>query len=887
MKKKVLLISGLGLWLTMLSATAQVISAPEQPEEPYVQDTLVIRRDTNIVVDSTYIYALEGIVIKAAVAEMTVKGDTLEYNAAAFQTKENDMVEDLLKKMNGVEISADGKVTINGEEVKGVRIDGKKFFGNDVQMATKNIPASMIRSVQVIDEKSDMAKLTGFEDDETERIINLTLKPDRKKGIFGNFNGGIGADISPAVRYNAGLFMNLMLGESQTTIIGGANNTNEMRSGRGRGGWGSVNNGITRTENLGVNTNIATGTGLVIGGDASFNHSNNLTLSESRRQQDIFGEEGEHVRYHNNDSSSSMNNGWDATLRLEMEYEIDSLNKIIIAPNISYQQSNSLQRNTFLYMRAQEDRLDTTSWGEQVNESESHDINGGLRFTYNRKFVKPGRTITLTTNFSLNNTESNGLNMATGTKPLQQNQIKSGLSYNTEVKFSYVEPIYGRNHFLETALTFKNNYRSSDKRQYTVDSEGLYTVLDSAYSNSFVNNFFSEILEFNYKFLKEKFDLTAGMRINPSQQISQTHYLMGGGLDTIHNVLNWAPQVNFRYKLGKKQFIRFVYRGNTQQPSISQMEPVRDNSQTMSESVGNLDLNPAFQHSIRGIFSKYNADRMSSITVMLNGSLTKDALVSNRIYDQTGKVYQQTVNAQGIPYNVRANIMYNTPFAKKKMQFGTRTSLSYNERLSYMLREQDAATIDINHLPLGAESRSGNLRASEDLSLRYTHDLVQVGVRGNISYSLTNSSMAMSNTNHTIDWGVTGDFIFTLPKEWTISTDIGYKDRWGYGLDGNLSEIMWNASIEKSWNDATLAIVAKDILNQRKNIVETIGDNSIQYQKMNTLPTYVMVTFTYRLNKMGDLQAKGHAGRMQEMIETAPRGGNNGMPPAGPPPFMR
>lgn len=190
---------------------------------------------------------LQEVQVKGHAAEMTVKGDTIEYNTAAVKVGESAMVEELLKKMNGIEVDKEGNITVNGEQIKGVRVDGKKFFGNDVQSATKNIPAEMIEKIQVIDQKSEMAQLTGFEDDETERIINLTLKPNRKKGVFGNYNGGLGADIYPAfdkwtakndLRYSAGLMTNILLGESQTTIMANANNTNEIRSGRGRGNLG-------------------------------------------------------------------------------------------------------------------------------------------------------------------------------------------------------------------------------------------------------------------------------------------------------------------------------------------------------------------------------------------------------------------------------------------------------------------------------------------------------------------------------------------------------------------------------------------------------------------------------------------------------------------------
>ena len=358
--------------------------------------------------------------VQGKAAEMTVKGDTIEYNTAAYQVSENANVEELLKKMNGVEVDKEGKVTINGEEIKAVRIDGKKFFGDDVQTATKNIPAEMIDKIQVIDEKSEMAKLTGFEDDDTERIINLSLKKNRKKGLFGNYSGALGADMvadngmwfdydnlffNNDFRYAANIFTNILLGESQTTIVGSANNTNEIRSGRGRGFWGGQNAGITRAENLGVNTNIDLTnkiekkdekTELLLGGDASFNHSNNDTRTISQR--DSYSEEATYI---DKDSTNKLSQSWDAQMRLEMEYQIDSLNKLILRPQISYTNSTSAQTNDYTYDR---DSIRIND-GYQHQNSLQEEIKASMRATYNHKFAKPGRSLTMRANFNFTNTK--------------------------------------------------------------------------------------------------------------------------------------------------------------------------------------------------------------------------------------------------------------------------------------------------------------------------------------------------------------------------------------------------------------------------------------------------------------------------------------------------
>ena len=847
--------------------------------------------------------------VRGTAAELTVRGDTLEYNTAAYKVNENAMVEDLLKKMSGVEIDADGKVTINGEEVKGVRIDGKKFFGNDVQMATKNIPADMIEKVQVIDEKSDMAKLTGIEDDETERIINLKLKENKKKGMFGNFSGALGADAlgddqkklfhynyqgTPAektaqffnedFRYNANAFMNLMLGESQTTIIAGANNTNEFRSGRGRGFRMGNNSGITWGENLGVNTNVVISPNWTFGGDASLNHNRNYTLTDSEKEQYSDG-----ITYNNSDSTNKNGKSWDASMRLEFEWKPDTLNTLLIKPNMTFTHSWTDQVNDFTYLAldsVNKTKYDTLSFGNQRNEGISQEITANLQLIYNHKFAsKRGRSISVDARGGFTDNDGDSYNIAYGSiDPVNQHQDKISNSYNYSLKFTYIEPIVNLHNYIETNLYFGQTFRTSDKRQYNYDPlTGDYsTQLDTTYSNSFLNNYFNEYLEVNYRYLKDKYDLTVGVRANPSQTRSTTRYADGYIFDTLNTVWNFAPRMTFKYKFGKKEFARIIYRGFSQQPSVSQMEPVRDNSNAMSETVGNLGLNPAFRNIVRAMYSRYNQDRLSSLTTGVRANFTKDALVYNTIYDNTGKAYRQTVNAKTTPFDIGGDLMYNTPVIKNRLHFFTRTEVGYNQRIAYVSHTN--GEVDSYNLPMGEESKTGNWRASENLSLRLSHDVIDFGVRGNIVYSRTNNNQTANITN-TIDWGVTADFTFHLPYNWSISTDIGYNDKWGYNLSGSLSEIMWNATVEKTWNNATLSLNLKDILNQKKNVVETIGENYIQYQRFNTLPTYFTLSFTYKLNKMGDLKATGRGAFMQEMIEN---GGKfkPGKGPMGPPPGM-
>ena len=861
------------------------------------------------------VQALQELQVQGHAAEMTVKGDTIEYNTAAYQVSENAMVEDLLKKMNGVTVDKEGNVTVNGESITAVRIDGKKFFGNDVQSATKNIPADMIEKVQVIDEKSEMAKLTGFDDDEGERIINLTLKKNKQRGVFGKYTGALGADMvtangrwfnygdpaygaTPAActrhffeddfRYNVNIFTNILLGNTQTTILGSANNTNEVRMGRGRQAMGSSSNsGITWSEALGVNTNIDLtsrvtqrdkNTEMVFGGDGALNHAYNNTQSEQNKT-----EYAGNSKYLSSDLSDKIGKAWDVNLRFEWEYQIDSMNKVIIQPTLSYTSNNSASTQKYTYY--QDSVL--INEGDQTKIDSTREVNAGAKVTYNHKFRKRGRALTIKGEYAFGNTTGYNRTLATGTNSVNQFTNSGNDSHSYSLKMSYVEPVYGNNHLIEIAADVQGRNRTSHKDQYSMDSTIGAFAFDSTYSNNLGNHYYTEQLELNYRWVSEKIDLTVGVRGLATQTHSQTSY--GGVLlrDTSVYSLHFAPRLKFKYKFGKKQFARINYQGKASQPSITQMIPVRNNSNAMRETIGNLALNPAFAHNLQFMFSKFNQDKFSSIMAGMRGTLTQNALVNNTLYDQTGKQYQQTVNADMLPWNISGDLMFNTPFYNKLFQFNTRTTIAYNQRVAYIQRglttNEIETMIAASSVTLGSRSLTGNLQASEDASLRFTHTIVDVGIRANVTYRYTQNSLALSNTSHVFNWGITGDVVFHLPKSWNIAADCGYTARYGYDLS-DVNEVILNASIEKTWSIATLALNVYDILHQRKNIVQTISDNSISYAKYNTLPTYFMLTCTIRLNKMGDLKAKGRAARMQEMIESSNEPGKGGMPPMGPPP---
>lgn len=818
----------------------------------YVKNITMDKKDIILkaILLSENVKLLKEVEVKGTAAQMVVKGDTLEYNATAFKTQENAVVEDLLKRLPGVEISSEGKITVNGQEVKKIRVDGKKFFGEDVEMTTKNLPAEMIDKIQVLEQKSDIAQLTGFEDGDTERIINLTLKPNRKKGEFGTFTAGVGLDTNNELRYDGNMFLNIMRGESQTSITGGGNNINTSRSNRGRFGSSGPSGGITATQNLGVNNNTIVNDKFKIGGDASLNHSNNYSETNTNKQSYI----SESI---SNDSTytTSGNDLYSGNMRLEAEWKIDTLRTLIIQPNMDFSVSTSHSNHDYDYYTNGSPR----SWGDTENNGTSDRISGGLNLIYSKKSaIKKGRTFTtnINTGFSQSNSDSYNLSnkYTTSNIPQHIDQYTENLSdrYNVSLRFSFVEPLWNVKNMLETSVSVRSTVNTSEKSQYNKDSVGNYTVKDDEYSNTFKNNFYSETLELNYRYTEKDYKLTLGFKGEPSQTYSYRTYGNGTIRPYTNEVINFAPNGRFQYNFGKKEFARVDYRGNTEQPSISQMQPVKNNSNLMNETVGNPYLNPSFYQSLRFMYSKFNDKKFSSFSVWFMGAMTKDALVTNSIYDETNKQYSQTVNASQKPYNFNGNIMFNTPLIAKRLHFNTSTSGGYNMRYGYTARNISTTEIDAENLQLGDLSKTGRVNAEQQLSLTFTHDVIEIGTRGGFKYSNTVNNLNPTPST-TYDWTGSGNLVLRLPYSINISSDINYTTRKGYS-NFDLDETIWNASIDKTLfkGKGVLALKWNDILRQQLNIRQVIGDNYISYSKFNTLTSYFILSFSYKLNKFGD-----------------------------------
>ena len=819
--------------------------------------------------------------VRGTAAQMVVRGDTLEYNAAAFKVAENAVVEDLLKRLPGVEVTSDGKITVNGQEIRRIRVDGRRFFDGDIEMATRNLPAEMIDKIQVVEQRSDMAQLTGFEDDDTERIINLTTRPNRRQGIFGNAGGGIGLDIDDNFRYDGNANVNIMRGQSQTSLVLGANNINATRSGRGRGGW-TANTGITETQNFGVNNNTIFNDRFKIGGDGSFNHTNNFNetvgTKESYLRESIF-----------NDSTYNLSrtDNYSANMRLEAEWKVDSLTTIIFQPNMNYNISYRDTYRDYLYL----EDMDTTSYGTARNWGVTNSLSGGLRIIASRRSAeRRGRSVTvnLNTGFTQSFSETFNFSNRISANPQLVNQYTTNTTdrLNFDARVSFVEPLWDNRNMLEAALSFATNRQTSIRDQYSSDDltaffnldREAYTELMDQFSNDFENRFYRETIELNYRRTQENYSLTLGMRGEPSQTYSLTTYGDGSVRDIDNHVFNFAPNGRFQYNFRRREFLRLDYRGRTSQPSINQLQPVRNNSNLMLETVGNPGLNASFNSNFRLMYSNFRDSTFTSFSTWVSADFTKDQLVTNRIYDNSGKQYTQTVNSNEVPLNLNGNIMFNTPIIQKRLHFNTSTNLGYRTTYGYTSRNISNEEIDIDNLQLGDLSFTRRFSAQEQISLTFTHDVVEIGTRANVRYSNTLNNLT-DRLSETYDWTISGNVVLRLPYDITINSNINYSDRMGYS-NFDQSELMWNANIDKSLfnNRGVLSIRWTDILRQQLNIRQSVDDNSVSFTKYNTLTSYFLVHFSYRIRQFGGAAGNRGGNEMRERFGPGMRmpGGGGG-----------
>lgn len=813
----------------------------------------------------------EAVVIGKA-PEVVVRNDTVEYNADSYKTTEGAVLEDLLKKMPGVEVDSEGKITVNGKEVKKVLIDGKEFFSDDPKVASKNLPSKMVEKVQVLDRLSDMARMTGFDDGDEETVINLTVKPGMKQGWFGNAFAGYGSED----RYEGNFMVNRFINNDQFTLMGGINNTNNMgfsdiasnmfsgMGGRRGGRSGGAGNGITTSGNIGLNFSKEFNSKMTLGGNVRYSHSDNDANSKINRTNILPNDSSTIYNEINNSNTKSDNVGAD----FRMEWKPDSATQIIFQPSFSYSNSHSREFGSFNTLT---NRRDTVNLGESdyVSDGEGYNVNARLEFS--RKLNDEGRVFSGSLTGGLSDSYNKGLNysnteyfMGKDQDELIDQQFRyDNKGFNYRVYLSWVEPI-GHNNFIQATYSISQNKQESLKNSYVrgEDSED-YNVLDTAYSKSYRNNFINQQASLAFKAVREKYDYTIGMNLEPSHSVSE-NFVGDTTLSKLtRNVVNLSPMVRFNYRFDKRTNLRINYRGRTSQPSMTQLQPVADISDPLNTITGNPDLKPTYSNNFSARYQKFIQEKQTALMLMLNANYVVNDIVKKSIYvGESGKKMTTYENVNG-NYNGNFRVMFNTPLKNRKFSVNSMTMASFANVNGFINEEKNT---------------NKNYSAMERAGIDFRSDYIDLGVNGNFRYSGTKNSLQNQNDQNIYNYGVGGTTTIYLPLDFKIESDITWSANSGYAAGYQQKEVLWNASASKSFlkgNQATLRFKIYDILQQRSNISQSVTADYTQYSEYNTLSSYFMVHFIYRFSIF-----KGGA----SASDMRGPGGRGHSGPGGPPP---
>lgn len=820
----------------------------------------------------------EAVVIGKA-PEVTVRNDTVEYNADSYKVTEGSVLEDLLKKMPGVEVDSEGKITVNGKEVKKVMVDGKEFFSDDPKVASKNLPAKMIDKLQVLDKKSDMAQMTGFDDGEEETVINLTVKPGMKQGWFGNAYGGYGSKD----RYEGNAMVNRFVNNDQITFMGGANNTNNMGfsdlastmfSGMGggggrRGGFGA-GSGITSSGNAGLNfSKEFKPDKLTLGGNTRYSHSDNDARSKSDRQNILPGDSSSYDNSEAMSHTKSDNFGVD----FRLEWKPDTMTQLIFRPSFSL--SHSMNDN-FSDATTLDNERDTVNTNKSSNYSESNGYNLNASIDFSRKLNNKGRVFSATLSGGNSDSYSDGMNRSDIVYFNQTDALKNSIidqrsrydnkGFNYRAYVSWVEPI-GHNNFIQATYSISQRKQEALKNVYNQDADGIYNVLDSAYSQSYRNNFISQRASLSFKSQRAKFNYTIGLNLDPSYSSSE-NFVGDTTLSKItRKVVNLSPMAQFNYMFDKRTNLRIMYNGRTSQPSMTQLQPVADISDPTNITIGNPDLNPRYTNNVFIRFQQFTPEKQRAFMIMANGSYIINDIVSYTSYNQETGVKTTTYKNVNGNYSGNVRMMLNTPLKNKKFSINSMTMASFANSNGYINEEKNT---------------NRNLILSERGGIDFRSSYLDLGVNGNIRYNATSNSLQKENNQNTFNYGAGGYTTIYLPLNFKIESDVNWSTNSGYGDGFKQNEVLWNASASKSFlknNQGTLRFKIYDILQQRSNISRSVTASYIQDSEYNTLGSYFMVHFIYRFSIF-----KGGASASD--VKTPGRSGR-GRGPMGPPPGHR
>ena len=814
---------------------------------------------------------LKELTVEADAVPLDVRNDTIAYNAAAFQTQPGAVVEDLLKRLPGVEVESDGSIKAQGEDVQKVVVDGKEFFGNDPQTATKNIPADAIDKIEVYDEQSDMADFTGVDDGQRTKTINLTLKKDRKKGYFGNIEGGYGTEN----RYKARGNINRFNQTTQTSFIGTANNTNEqgfsirdyadfmggfqniMRGGRGRFNSNDLGLPISNGASDGFINTGAGGLNL----NHEFKKETNLNLSyfytnitkdleRTIDRENIFA--GTLVNNFYEQADTQLSNYQNHNIRSTFRHKINDNNSLIWRGSAAY--NSSTYDNQSSNANISSEQILTNGAMSDYN-STSNSLNFNTSATLRHKFAKKGRSIAMTGNLTNNNSDQTAdlISSLNYYDPdsfvyVNQRQLNTNDNLNYRIQGTYTEPL-GKRRYLSFSYNHRNFNRPVDK---TFTDQITGTVLDSL-SAQYTNGYLYHQAGLSFRMIKGKSNLSLGVdgQYSELQGTSEnSNFLINQNFQFL------LPSLQWRYEIGQSHNIRVQYRTSANEPDIDELQPILDNSDPLNLYIGNPNLQPEYTHRMNINYLRFDQFTFSSFFANVTATYTQNDIAQINAQDRNSVRLSQPINVD-YRMTLRGYLSYSTPIKPIKSRIRVNTNFTMQKGLTPVANIINVSDYLENGIPSDLITQLGQTTYNTSGRIRLENrekDVIDISGGFRLAYNQTVYDNSRQPSQSFISQNYFTDLLVNFNDHWSVSTKFNYTIYEGNNIGTTQAIPLWQASLRHYFmknRRAELRLTAMDILNRNVGINWSSNANYTQQEVINSLGRYFMLSFRYQIRSVG------------------------------------